>query len=256
MVNGIIAPMLTIDRPAHPIFRDSSIPRNVQLADLLRQRIARGVWPVGHKLPSLDELVREFDVARVTVRQAIDRLAREGLVSPQQGRGTIVIGHARADRWLTVQTTLNDLHEVYLDTKPDLRNLAESVGDAPLSEGDGNPAPRYRFIRRIHEREAVPYCVISIYLDERIFERAPERFRREIVISVLRSMKSVKVASARQLLTIGAADVEVASHLAIPVNSPIAEVRRVFNDPQGTAIYLAEVTYRGDFIRVEMDLRV
>jgi hypothetical protein len=33
-------------------------------------------------------------------------------------------------------------------------------------------------------------------------------------------------------------------------------VRRVFTDPQGRVFYLADVTYRGDFIRLVMDLRV
>jgi len=68
----------------HRIFGDSPIPRYVQLAEVLRARIGRGHWRAGEKLPSLDELGREFDVARVTVRQAIDVLAREGLVSPSR----------------------------------------------------------------------------------------------------------------------------------------------------------------------------
>ena len=146
---------------------------------------------------------------------------------------------------------------VFLDhTILEVTNLAESVAMPQLTAKDGTPAPEYRFLRRLHQRDGVPYCVISIYLDNRIFNRAPQRFRNEIVISVLRTMRSVTVARARQTLTINAADVEVASHLQIPVNSPTAEVRRVFNDPAGTIIYLAEVTYRGDFIRLEMNLRV
>ena len=56
--------------------------------------------------------------------------------------------------------------------------------------------------------------------------------------------------------TIGAADVETATHLHIAANAPVAEVRRVFNDPEGVVIYLAEVTYKGDAIRLEMNLRV
>ena len=40
----------------------------------------------------------------------------------------------------------------------------------------------------------------------------------------------------------------------MPVNAPVAEVRRVCQDPDGTVIYLAEVTYRGDYIHLEMDL--
>ena len=207
-------------------------------------------------VPSIDELANEFNIARATVRRAVDCLAREQLLAPQQGRGTMVTGRPAGDRWLTVQTTLDDLHKVYLDTKPELTHLDESMAMPMLSERDGKPAQKYRHMRRMHARDDVPYCVISLYLDERIFSRAPERFRSEIVISVLRSIRGVKVAKARQALTIGSAEVNVASLLKIPVNSPVAEVRRVFNSADGTVIYLAEVTYRGDFIRVEMDLHV
>ena len=99
-------------------FHDSPIPRYLQLADLMRQRIGRGVWEQGQKVPSLEELVAEFGVARVTVRQAVDVLTREGLVSPQQGRGTFVTGLPPNDRWLRVQTTLAELANMYRDTKP------------------------------------------------------------------------------------------------------------------------------------------
>ena len=53
-------------------FLDSPVPRYAQLADLMRQRIARGAWPQEHRIPSLETLMEEFGVARVTVRQAID----------------------------------------------------------------------------------------------------------------------------------------------------------------------------------------
>src|SRR3546814_19858739 len=67
-------------------FHDSPIPRYLQLADLMRQRIARAVWEQGQKVPSLDELVAEFGVARVTVRQAVDVLTRAGLVRSEERR--------------------------------------------------------------------------------------------------------------------------------------------------------------------------
>ncbi|MFZ9544211.1 MAG: GntR family transcriptional regulator, partial [Hylemonella sp.] len=51
------------------LFRESPLPRYAQLADLLRQRLARGVWKPGELLPSLESLMAEFGVARVTVRQ-------------------------------------------------------------------------------------------------------------------------------------------------------------------------------------------
>lgn len=67
------------------------------------------------------------------------------------------------------------------------------------------------------------------------------------------SMPSVKIVTARQVLTISTA--EVAHHRGIAVNAPTAEVRRVFTGPKRRVLYLGEVTYRGDFIHVEFDLK-
>ena len=72
---------------------------------------------------------------------------------------------------------------------------------------------------------------------------------------MLKAMKSVRIAAAHQVLTIASADLEVARLLELPMNAPVAEVRRVFKDAAGTVIYLADVTYRGDAIRLEMDLQ-
>lgn len=239
----------------HSILDHSPIPRYLQLADLFRQRIARGTWPQGARVPSLDELVREFEVARVTVRQAIELLAREGLVSPQRGRGTFVLAHDVPDRWLKLQTTLDDLAEIYRDTRPEILNISESSAMPRITERDGRLAPAYAYMRRLHSQDGRPYVVIAIHLDERIFRRAPARFRRDTVIPLLLDMRGVVIARARQTLTIGIADLEIAKLLDIPVNAPVAEVRRVFCAPDGTIIYLAEAVYRGDFIHFDMDLR-
>lgn len=234
-------------------FDASPIPRYLQLAELMRQRIARGLWAEGQKLPSLEALVQEFGVARVTVRQAIDLLARDGLVSPQQGRGTFVTAPPSTGRWLQVQTSLDALAQVYRDTKPEIVNIDESITDAPLKPQDGSAAERYVFMRRVHSHDGRPYCVINIYLDEKIFRRHPKRFRNETVIPLLAAEGGV--AKARQVLTIATADIEVAQLLRVPVNAPVAEVRRVFTDAAGRVVYLGEVTYRGDFVHLEMDLK-
>ena len=236
-------------------FLASPVPRYAQLADLMRQRIARGVWPHGHRLPSLEELMEEFGVARVTVRQAVDLLAREQLVSPQQGRGTFVTGAPQRDRIINVVTTLDELARIYEDTQPKIVNIDESVGSPPLGVGEGIAADRYAFMRRVHLRDGKPYCVINIYLDERIFRQSPQAFRKKTVIPLLKAMKGVRIAAAHQVLTISSADMEVARLLELPVNAPVAEVRRIFKDAAGTVIYLADVTYRGDAIRLEMDLK-
>ena len=237
------------------ILDKAQVPLYVQLADLFRQRIVKGMWREGEKLPSLEKLVAEFEVARVTVRQAIERLARDGLVSPQRGRGTFVTGAPQADRWLKVETTLRNLADVYRDTQPTILNIDESARTPRLDASDGVAAERYVYMRRVHAHEGRPYCVIDIYLDAAIFARHPVRFRKETVISLLLEMPSVKIVTARQVLTISTADLEVARHLGTRVNAPVAEVRRVFTGPKRRVIYLGEITYRGDFVHLEIDLK-
>lgn len=235
--------------------RRASIPLYVELADLLRRRIDRGQWPAGTRLPTLDQLSQEFGIARVTVRQAMDILSREGRILRRQGKGTFVCGLRENHRWLRMETTLERLAAVYEGTRPRLLMIADTVAAPALERGDGGAAPDYHFMRRVHSRHDVPYAIISIYLDARVFSLAPDRFRNETVIPVLLTLPGVEIARARQTLTIGMADVEMAELLAVPVNSPTAEVRRVFTAPDGTVIYLGEVTYRGDFVRLEIELK-
>jgi GntR family transcriptional regulator len=231
------------------------IPLYVQLADVMRHRIKRGAWPLGDMLPSIEKLMEEFGVARVTVRQAIQILAGEGLLSPQRGRGTFVTAERGGERRLLVQTTLDDLVEMYRGDTPDLSNIIESKRQPVVNERDGIAAPSYFHMRRVHSREGEHYCVVSIFIDERVFALAPERFRHEVVIPLFASLPGIEIAKAYQTLNIGAADIEVARNLHIPVNTPIAEIRRVFTAPDGTVIYLGEATYRGDYIHLEMDLK-
>ena len=74
------------------LISDSHVPKYAQIADIFRQRIARGVWTQGFRLPANELLAEEFSVFRVTIRQAVDLLARDGVVEAQQGRGTFVTG--------------------------------------------------------------------------------------------------------------------------------------------------------------------
>jgi GntR family transcriptional regulator len=235
-------------------FNAVPIPRYVQIADLFRRQLVLGHWLPGSKLPSVKMLMEEYGVSRVTIRQAVHLLALEGLLSPERGRGTFVTEKAGRKRRLRVESTLDDLVEMYRGDKPDLSNIVEKYETPELNEKDGIPAPKYFHMRRVHARDDEPYCVISIYIDDRIFCRAPDEFRREVVLPILTTLSGVVITKAHQTLNISTADIEIANLMGVPMNSPVAEVRRVLGTQDGTVIYLAEVTYRGDYVHLEMDL--
>jgi GntR family histidine utilization transcriptional repressor len=56
----------------------------------LRERIAKGGWQPGTRLPSERELVLEFGCARMTVHRALRELEEEGLIERRQGSGSFV----------------------------------------------------------------------------------------------------------------------------------------------------------------------
>ena len=71
------------------IDRDSADPPWVQLAAILRARIADGI--ITARLPGERALQQEFGLAPVTIRKAVRQLREEGLVRTTPGWGTYVV---------------------------------------------------------------------------------------------------------------------------------------------------------------------
>jgi DNA-binding LacI/PurR family transcriptional regulator len=70
----------------------SRLPTYLRITRLLRERISAGVYHPNEFLPPERELAQEFHASRQTVRQAIESLRQDGIVVPEQGRGTRVLG--------------------------------------------------------------------------------------------------------------------------------------------------------------------
>ncbi|MET9415219.1 GntR family transcriptional regulator [Streptomyces klenkii] len=68
---------------------DPTRPKWTQIADVIRQRIASGEYPVNHLL-SETRIEQEFGVARVTVRKVTRALREEGLIVTTHGMGSFV----------------------------------------------------------------------------------------------------------------------------------------------------------------------
>lgn len=233
----------------------SPVPLYLQVADTLRQRIERGVWAANSLLPTLEALALEFGVARVTARQAVQLLTHEGLLLPQRGRGTLVKPAPQQRRQVKLETSLVDLGRMYESTTPEILTMDESSRMPPIRAGQGKLGERYVYMRRLHSSDDQPYSVIEIYMLDSIFALAPQAFRARAVIPTLLLQKSVDLHEATQTMTIGVAGSENARLLRVPAGAPVAQVERIFKDAQGTVLYFAEVIYRGDWVRWEINLK-
>ncbi len=83
---------MLLDNEPSPAFidRDSPVPLYFQLKDALLALIHEGQLREGDPIPTERELGQRFQVSRITVRRAIDELARNGYLTSRQGKGTFV----------------------------------------------------------------------------------------------------------------------------------------------------------------------
>ena len=70
--------------------RSSPIPLYHQLKEILRAQIDSGNWKTGDVIPNENLIAQDYGLSRGTVREAMDDLVREGLLTRQRGRGTFV----------------------------------------------------------------------------------------------------------------------------------------------------------------------
>lgn len=72
------------------IDRDSPIPIYFQITLDLQQRISNGEWRADNRLPSEPDLAGQYHVSRMTMRQAVNELVKDGILIRKRGNGTFV----------------------------------------------------------------------------------------------------------------------------------------------------------------------
>ncbi|CAH1198787.1 putative HTH-type transcriptional regulator YurK [Paenibacillus plantiphilus] len=68
----------------------SQKPLYLQLKQIIKEDISRGIYEAGQKLPPEAEICKTYGVSRITVRRAITDLVEEGILHSQQGKGSYV----------------------------------------------------------------------------------------------------------------------------------------------------------------------
>jgi GntR family transcriptional regulator len=232
----------------------SPLPLYLQAALLLRQRIEKGEWQVGERLPSLEQLVQEIPVARLTLRQGLAYLKREGVVECRHGSGTYVARDLAGQRHYQVATDWSTLlAEIAAGAQRTLK-VAKPPPFPDVAPSEGRLASAYRYFKRLNLKDGVPYGFMSYHLAVSVFERAPESFLSAPVLPTLARMPEVRIRYAGQTMTVGTADPEAAELLGMPLHMPVVVARRLVVDTDGVAIYAGQITYRGDHVRFQVDL--
>lgn len=229
-----------------------------RLRDELRARILDARLQPHDKLPSEAELTAEHGVSRITVRQALGELQKEGLIVRLQGKGAFVAhpGHAQASQSLNRLQGLGEalqgqgaVHSRRLSFKV-VRPDAAIRGALGLAAGDA--ACRLTMLRYL-ERE--PLSVNTSHFPRAIGERiARLDITGRDLIAVLES--DLRLVVSRADLDIAAAPMpeREGRWLKVDPGEPALKVRRVLRDGEGRALQVEEAVYRADAFSYRLSL--
>lgn len=217
------------------IDRDGRLPIYHQVALSLQRRIARQEWRVGDKLPSEYELADTYEVSRVTVRQALTELEKEGIVVRRRPTGTFV---AKTPKTLSptvgmmvdITSSLRnaghntDIVTVDMDESRDVPDVAsEFLG---TSEADGHVV-----IRRLITVDHSPFAWIQNILSMKRFPDLLERgLKNNSVQQTLFDYYGVKAASSDHWLQVTQATDEDVQLLGVEPDSMIMGLDTAFVD--------------------------
>jgi GntR family transcriptional regulator len=239
----------------HTILQQGPVTLYAQVASILRDRIISGVWKNDEHIPTLDELASQLDVARVTVRQAIQMLSAEGLVSSQRGRRTFVTYDPRGGDMRPLYSSVGSVDDEAANYGVDVLSKEKAAMLPPRQLTVGVPMKEYVRIRKVDTQSGIPYAMSENYVAASVARRFPKGAERKGKLSRLtRDYATPAIARAVEVITVGTITYEEASHLQAPFSSPVARVTRVFFGPAEEIIYYGSLVYRGERFRIDRDI--
>jgi GntR family transcriptional regulator len=239
-----------------PVFASDSVPRYYQIESLLREKIFSGRLAPGEQVATEGELAREYGVSRVTVRQALVALKRDGLILRRAGRGTFVAPGEAPARALRVEGSLDDLISMGVTTSVKLIERAaakatlEQARQLELAPG----APVVRSVRLRFHQDA-PFSYIVTVLPKEVADRIDgDAWARGSILKVLTDTLQIPVCDADQTVRAALADANLARHLRTRIGAPLLWVSRVVKDRDGRPVEAVQTYYRSDIYSFRVHL--
>jgi GntR family transcriptional regulator len=213
------------------------------LARDLTRRIAAGEFETGAPLPPERRLAETHGVSRVTVRRAVEQLARDGLVEQRQGSGTYVA--RRLSQPLSTLTSLSeDVAARGLTARS--RVLARGVGTVTPEESIGMglpPGTRVSRLTRLRLAEGAPLVLEASTV---LREALPDPTQVGVSLYEAMAGRGLRPVRAVQRLSAVALDAHLAGLLETEEGAPGLAVLRVGYAAAGRAVEYTRSTFRGD----------
>ena len=223
-----------------------------QIAAQLRERIRRGDWKAGERLPSIPAMAEMFGVAKQTVQRTVDQLRVEGVLITKPGSGTYVRGTRRRLNRLS-RGRYGGHRGYHADLAARYRQQLVQVGRAPapseVADAFGVPDGTELVVRRhLVRTEEVPVEVGASWFRTTdaagtSLERM-EAYGRPLYQEAEEAIGR-RYASATDQISARQPSREEAEILQIRPDTPVLHLLHIAYDPSHKPIEVAQATWPG-----------
>jgi GntR family transcriptional regulator len=207
--------------------RESHVAMHRQIAQQLRDAIAAGKYKPGEQIPTEPELAGRHAVSRITARQAVMRLAREGLVVRRQGKGTFVAEAPVHHDLLDLRGIYDELVAGGVNPTTRLLEFAETVAPAHVADRLRSGSRKVTHWKRLYLRRDEPFAVSWVYLAASLPHVSRELVAANSTYQLFESHLHVHVSRADLAVRARAASAELRRVLRLRTGAPLIALERV-----------------------------
>lgn len=239
------------------LLHETSEPLYIQLRELILAEIKAGRYLPYQRLPSERELCLRFQVSRMTVRQAMVDLIREGAIYTRIGKGTFVAA-PKIDQQLRSVTSFSE----------EVRSRGDQPSSLVLEARTGLPPPEVAHILALVSDAAVivlarvrlvggmPLALETAFLPAALFPGLLQHnFAVESLYEVLARDYRLALVRAQQTIEAGLATAQECSALQVAPPAAVLKMQRLTHAGSGVPVEYVLSTYRGDRYKLHSTLQ-
>ncbi|WP_417252261.1 GntR family transcriptional regulator [Castellaniella sp.] len=238
------------------------LPKYHQIYLVLREQVQEGRFDQDG-VPGEHALASQFNVARITIRRAMEMLVADGLVSRRPGLGTWPVHGSQRAGGATAPGKQQKAHLTGLlenIVNMGLRTSVQVVDSALVSATPSvakalsiEPGTLVYKSLRVRSTDAGPLSYITTYVPQSVAEFTRDDLEREPLLMLLEAA-GVEFGGATQTISARLADAQVARHLDVSVGSALLSVTRVVHDMNDRPVQLLLGLYRPDRYQYQLQL--
>ncbi len=229
---------------------------HARIREELRERIVSGDWRPHDALPSERELMAQYGVSRITVRQALGDLQKESVIFKLAGKGAFVAQTRPFQELGRLQGFAEQMeargHETFNRVLALEHLAADALVASRLGLSAGAPVTR---IRRVRHLDRQPVSLDITWVPRAIGERlAREDLSSRDVFLIIENDCALPLGHADLVIDAGLADDGTAALLGIAPGAPVLRIERLTHDAAGRPVDYEHLYCRADNFQYRLRL--